>query len=68
MEWNESKQEVDLACAPIFGARTSDILELAVYVVGDSFGIFVKYPTPRIKIDGPIRTFSLYVQPIALNI
>ncbi len=55
-------QEVDLACAPVSGAAgTLEILELAVYVVGDSFGIFVKYPTPKIKIDGPIRTFSLYV-------
>lgn len=50
-----------MACAPLYGVRTFNVLELAIYVVGDSFGIFVQYPTPKIKIDGPIRTFSLYV-------
>ena len=50
-----------MACAPLYGVRTFNVLELAIYVVGDSFGIFVQYPTPKIKIDGPIRTFSLHV-------
>ena len=37
------------------------ILDLAVYIVGDGFGMLVKYPMPQTKIDAPIRVFSLYV-------
>jgi len=37
------------------------ILDLAVDVVGDGFGMLVKYPMPQTKIDAPIQVFSLYV-------
>lgn len=52
---------MDLACAPFSGSAGYDVMELAVYVLGDAFGIFVKYPKSHIAIDGPIKVFSLYV-------
>jgi len=42
------------------------ILDLAVYVVGDGFGMLVKYPMPQTKIDAPIQVFSLYVYAISI--
>lgn len=54
-------QEVDVACIPLTGASAHGIYELAVYTVGDAFGIFVKYPKPYTSIDGPIKVFSLHV-------
>lgn len=53
-------QEVDFACIPLTGTSGYDIYELAVYIVGDAFGIFAKYPKPHTSIDGPIKVFSLY--------
>ncbi len=50
-----------MACAPYSGAFTRGFIELAVYIGGDAFGIFVKYPVPKIAINGPITTFSLNV-------
>jgi len=58
---------VDLACAPYSGAFTSEVVQLAVYIGGDAFGIFVKYPVPKIAIHGPITTFSLNVIHKSLN-
>jgi len=46
------------------GAAAHDILELAIYVLGDQFGILVKYPTQETAIDGPTRVFSLPVSPL----
>ena len=37
------------------------IIDLAVYIVGDSFGMLVKYPLPQTPTDAPIHVFSLYV-------
>ena len=58
---------MDLACAPYSGAFSSEVVQLAVYIGGDAFGIFVKYPVPKIAIDGPITTFSLNVTHKTLN-
>ena len=52
---------MDFACAPFTGYYSRVVVELAAYIVGDAFGIFVKYPNPKIALDGPIKTFSLYV-------
>ena len=52
-------QEIDLGLAPFTVKR--GILDLAVYIIGDGFGMLVKYPMPRTAIDGPIKVFSLYV-------
>jgi len=59
--FNCKKQEMDFACAPFTGYYSRAVVELAAYIVGDAFGIFVKYPQPKIALDGPIKTFSLYV-------
>ena len=52
---------MDFACAPFTGYYSRAVVELAAYIVGDAFGIFVKYPQPKIALDGPIKTFSFYV-------
>lgn len=54
-------QEVDLACAPFTGYTGYDAMELAVNILGDGYGIFIKYPEPKIQINGPIRTLSINV-------
>lgn len=52
-------KEVDLSCNPNTGFVAYDIIEMAVYILGDSVGLFVKYPMPKTPIDAPIRVFSL---------
>jgi len=52
---------VDLACFPLSGSAGYDILELAVYLLGDSFAIFTKYPKSHIATNGPIQVFSFPV-------
>ena len=52
---------MDLACAPYSGTFSSEVVQLAVYIGGDAYGIFVKYPVPKNAIDGPIKIFSLNV-------
>jgi len=54
-------QEVDLACNPNTGMAARDIVELAVYILGDSTAMFIKYPKPTTAKDGPIHVFSLNV-------
>jgi len=55
------EQELDFACAPFAGYNSHAVVELAAYIVGDAFGLYVKYPKPIMALDGPINTFSLYV-------
>ena len=50
-----------MACIPLTGTSGYEVFELAVYIEGDAFGSFVKYPTPPTSIDGPIAIFSLNV-------
>ena len=64
--YNVIIQEVDLACIPLAGTAGYDILELAVYVLGDAYAIFTKYPKPHTATEGPIRVFSVNVMNLIL--
>ena len=55
---------MDLACTPFTGYTGYDIMELAVNVLGDGYGIFIKYPEPETQIIGPIMTLSFHVMDI----
>lgn len=52
---------MDIACAAFSGVAANDVVELAVYITQDGYGILTKYPESRIATDGPIKTFSLNV-------
>ena len=54
-------QEVDVACFPNTGFLAYDVSEFAVYLLGDSYGIIVRYPMTTTANDGPIHVFSLNV-------
>lgn len=54
---------MDIAVAPFtYFTVIKDIMDMAIYINGDSFGMVTKYPMPREATDGPIRVFSLNVQ------
>lgn len=36
-------------------------MELAAYVLGDAYGIFTKYPSPKTSTNGQIKVFSFHV-------
>ena len=57
-----SLQEVDLVCFPFTGFVGYNIMELAVYGLGDSYGLFTRYPMPQTATAGPIKIFSIYVK------
>ena len=59
--WQDLLQEVDIACTANSGALGNDIMDLAVYVLSDSFGILVQYPVPKTSDYSHIITFSLNV-------
>ena len=50
-----------MACTAFSGAFGFDIMDLAVYVLSDSYGILVQYPVPKTQDYSHIMTFSLNV-------
>ena len=56
------KQETDMACNAFAGLIIdSNILELTVLVLSESFGILAPYPVPKTSKYGPALIFSGYV-------
>jgi len=54
-------QEVDIACSAFAGAVGFDIMDLAIHVLSDSYGILVQYPVPKTCDFSHTMTFSLNV-------
>jgi len=50
-----------MACTAFSGASGFDIMDLAVHVLSDSYGILVQYPVPQTSDYSHIMTFSLNV-------
>ena len=57
-------QEVDIACTALAGTVGFDVIDLAVHVFSDSYGILVQYPVPQTSDYSHIITFSLNVNDI----
>ena len=52
---------MDIACHGFSGQSAFDILNLAVYLGPDGYGILTPYPDPKTSIYAPIQVFSAKV-------
>jgi len=51
-------QEVDVACTVFSGVLGYEIMDLAIYIGGNGFGILIRYPNPNTSNYGHIMIFS----------